>query len=89
MRIKLNNAQAVMTALVASFPEAVAAPLLAHRAQLPVPEVQRWLDQLVLDGVAETRLSTVPVAPGVWAKIRYYEPAETAIAWVKMLGIAS
>lgn len=87
MPLDLSNPQKVLTVLFATWPQAATALEVSHKVNLPVSEVERWLDQLWCDDVIESRLSEVMIGGGRWERRRYYQPACLAVEFTRMIGI--
>jgi hypothetical protein len=83
----LTTPNKVFTALLANWPTAMTARQIAQVARLDRADTMRWLDQLEMDGVIDGRVSMVMVAPGAWARYRYYTPAELAAEFALMMGV--
>jgi hypothetical protein len=82
----LTDPNKIFTAVLANWPTAITARQITHITGIDRGQVTRWLDQMEMDGIIDARVSMVMVAPGAWARYRYYTPAELAAEFALMMG---
>jgi len=82
----MTDPNKIFTAVLANWPTPMTARQISHVSGVDRAQTVRWLDQMEMDGIVDGRVSMVAVAPGGWARYRYYTPAELAAEFASMMG---